>query len=194
MGGGWLLKPWLLKSGATLVCLGLAAILAVVVVQHFSPQAPPPAEQVARESRDWLQQTKSQPWRKESLAQRLKRHPIDREIAAPARRWQAIATPYADDATAYDLADPGKQPAVLFVVATNRRFEAPLAPPRDPQSTTMGEAIGVWKRDQRLYVLAVEGGAGRYRSFLRHQGEMALAESTTPATGRLRAVFLTVID
>ena len=81
-------------------------------------------------------------------------------------RWRRISDFLDCRGVAYDLAPRGGARATLYVVkypAAGLPAVAPLRP-----FTTRNRSTAAWKKGSLLYVLVVEGGPKRYRSFLNY--------------------------
>jgi hypothetical protein len=85
-------------------------------------------------------------------------------LAAPTG-WQWITSRAGGGGVAYQLQDARGATAMLYVMQMGRR-DLPSHPPAQPQSTTLGKAVGYWQSGNRVYVLVVAGDERDYRSFI----------------------------
>lgn len=111
---------------------------------------------------DWLQALDSHPgaWR---TVQPPRDFAIPSAVMAPSVSWQRVAL--YGPGVAYKLVHAKAGAAMLYVVRLSRPG-LPTAPPRAPQSTTGGKAVGYWQSGGLIYVLVVPGDERNYRSFV----------------------------
>ena len=80
-------------------------------------------------------------------------------------RWRRIDEFLGREGVAYDLAPPGSPRATLYVIKRKvpnlRDF-----PPPNPATNSRNQFAAAWQSGGLLYVLVVDGGAGRYRDVL----------------------------
>lgn len=91
--------------------------------------------------------------------------PLSRQVrATPATTWRQVQL-LGTDAVAYDLIGPRGVRATLYVV---RADVAELAskPPRQPLRATAGFASSVWRENDLVCLLVVEGNRDDYRWFV----------------------------
>lgn len=70
----------------------------------------------------------------------------------------------------YRFGPAGRSDAMLFVVdAATLPGEVPSSPPPAPSWTSEGFAVGMWRRGDKLYVVAVRGDARDYAQLVRRQ-------------------------
>lgn len=142
-----------------------AAALVMILVQVTRPRDTLSPAQVARATRDWVVQLDEEAWRQGPPPGHEYRHPaLDFHLEG----WQHVEAMGDPEAVAY-LASvpPAWSRAVLFVVETHQGQLLPSQPPTVPDSTTGNLCIGVWKSDDRLFALAVNGTQRTYRRVLK---------------------------
>jgi hypothetical protein len=87
-------------------------------------------------------------------------------------RWRPLdETLLGRRGAAYELSAPGAPRAVLYVLAMRGESGSPELPPLATDSTaapasTGGCSLGVWREDDRVVVLVVEGDERRYRNYV----------------------------
>jgi hypothetical protein len=155
----------------TVVAGGLgatAALLAFLLVVPFSGIGEPRADdRLPGEVLAWTDAVVQQGWNTDFQAQPLRDHPLDRAVRAIPQRWCVIRTAYDQQTVVYDLAPRGRGLALVFCLRSRVRTSAlPESPPWNVFPATGGLTLGVWRRGELVYVLAVQGGAERYRALI----------------------------
>jgi hypothetical protein len=70
----------------------------------------------------------------------------------------------------YRFGHADRSDAMLFVVdAATLPVDLPASPPASPSWTSEGFAVGMWRRGDKLYVVAVRGDARDYAQLIRRQ-------------------------
>jgi len=131
------------------------------------------ATQVASKAQGWITQLDPEAWQRTIPPRDDYRHSA---IQFPLNAWQHFSVPLDDQAIAYQgLVPPARSRAWLLVITTRKGRLLPSRPPTVPDSTTGNVCIGVWKSDDKLYVLAVQGTQQTYRRLLRTNAIALLA-------------------
>lgn len=87
-------------------------------------------------------------------------------------RWRTLSEPLLGrNGVAYELTAPAAPRAVLYVLSLGGDRGAPGLPPLTTDSTaapstTGGCSMGMWREDDRMVVLVVDGDERRYRAFV----------------------------
>jgi hypothetical protein len=127
----------------------------------------PDSETLPAEVVQWINDLGRSPWNDDVAQAPFGEYPLDPAVQVAPRRWKRWTTRYDAQAVVYELSSAGQGLAVAFCIRTGR---APSALPTVPGvaclSNTGGMAIGAWQRDGMVYILAVQGGARRYRAFV----------------------------
>ena len=102
--------------------------------------------------------------------QEIGRFSLDTRVNFHPDRWQAISLGTGNDAVVYSDAFARRDSLYLFVIeiGSDAEIDLPSNPPRAADWNSRGWYVGVWKRDHRVYALAVKGnGARDYKRLLR---------------------------
>lgn len=158
-------RTWAVLAGSLAAVAALVGFL--LVAPQFGVREPVADERLPREIMVWNDAVVRQGWKDDVRAAELSERPLDRDVRGMPRRWCRIATAYDSGTIVYDLAPPGADEAVVFCIRSKARNSAlPDAPPWNAFSATGGLTLGVWRRGEMVYVLAVRGDARRYREFI----------------------------
>lgn len=155
----------------TFVAGGLAAtaaLFAFLLVAPFSGIGEPRADdRLPGEVLAWTDAVVQQGWNTDFQAQPLRDYPLDRAVRAIPQRWCVIRTAYDRQTVVYDVAPRGRDLALVFCLRSRVRTSAlPELPPWNVFPASGGLTLGVWRRGELVYVLAVRGGAERYRALI----------------------------
>ena len=145
-----------------------AALIGFLLVgQRFGVTEPVADERLPGEILAWDEAVLRQGWNDNVRATEPGERPLDRAVRGMPRRWCQIATRYDSKTIVYDLAPPGADQAVVFCMRSKAGTTSlPNAPPWKAFSASGGLTLGVWRRGDMVYVLAVRGGPRRYREFI----------------------------
>lgn len=149
-----------------------AAALVMLMFQVMSSRDTLSPAQVAQAARGWIAQLDEERWQQGTPPGNEYRHPaLDFHV----EDWQHVQALGDSQAVAYRASvPPAWSRAVLFVVETDQGRLLPNHPPTVPDSTTGNICIGVWKSDERLFALAVNGTQRTYRRVLKTHAIAAL--------------------
>jgi hypothetical protein len=158
-------RRWL-RVAVPLIAVSLSLLFTIGYLAQPRPE-PKTTERLRAEVHDWREQIVRNGWRNDLAAAPLNDRPLTGDIVAKPRRWCRIATRYDSAAVVYDLAGPDRPFAHVYCMRIDRRHsDLSTTPPLTPYRPTGRVSLGVWRRGQMVYVLAVEGGAERYGEFL----------------------------
>jgi len=121
--------------------------------------------QVAQWSRQWIRGLDEESWQAKRAP--VERFPMDPGLPFRFSRWQSFRALNNAPAVAYmaEMA-PDHSRAFLLVIRTRSGSNLSEFPPIEPNSTTQGTCIGVWKSRGYLYVLFVPGSRRHYRQLM----------------------------
>jgi hypothetical protein len=175
-------RRWAIVSAAL---ASAALVFLALFVSGISRPVPEPTAEFAGEVIAWSEVTASrQDWRSDFASPELEGYRFDPALRATPRRWTWLRTPYHPATLVYDLTSPRDAPIYLYCLpAAARRSSLPGAPPEKPFSTTGGFTLGMWQRDDVVYVLSVQGGQRRYRSLI--DSTVLLGRSDRPQPARV---------
>jgi hypothetical protein len=157
-------RPWGLVAAAAAVVA--ASVLVVFLVNGGAPE-PVANVSLQRDVTAWAGQVVRRGWSDDLASPLLRTRPLDDAIAANPRRWCQVETRYDDQTLVYDLAGSDADFALVFCLRSPARDSVlPPMPPHKPYPPTGGVRLGVWRRGDLVYVLAVKGDEKRYRQFL----------------------------
>lgn len=141
--------------------IAVAASMAVVLTTawFWSRRAPVTAENLSARVASWRQQIDPNAW--QSTGSAPGSYPVSQRVLGRRFGWQPVGQGVV---VAYDLAGPGKSPAVLLVVRV-RIAGLPKRPPARA-TWTQNRSVAAWQSGELLYVLVVDGPAARYRRLL----------------------------
>jgi len=159
---------WWNRWPARVAAAALSAAALILVMYHALGWNDTLASgQVVQAARGWIATLNEQHWRQSTPPGDEYQHPA---LNFPLDAWQYVEAMGDAQAVAYRATvPPDRARAVLFVVHTRKGRLLPERPPTVPDSTTGNVCIGVWKRDDHLYVLAVQGTQQTYRRLLKTQ-------------------------
>jgi hypothetical protein len=145
----------------------LIAVAAWAIVKMY-PAPKVPLETLAHRALRWVDQLLTQPWK--SLDENgpeglVPGYPLEPSLRAGPLRFQQFGDER-DTVVAYDLAAPGQPIAAQFTIRTSREYDVPGVMMSKPLWSSGPYCIGACQRDGVLYVLVVEGDAGRFRQFV----------------------------
>lgn len=149
-------------------CTALAVLAAfVLLVPYFRAAEPLADDRLPGEILAWSEAVVRQGWNEDLLAAQALTRPLDRAVRANPQRWCSIATDYDSQTVVYDLASRGAEMALVFCMRCPvSHSQLPQLPPGTAFSATGGLTLGVWRRGDLVYVLAVRGGQNRYRQLI----------------------------
>lgn len=158
-------RVWSVVAGT---CTAIAVLAAVaLLVPYFRAAEPLPDDRLPGEILAWSEAVVRQGWNEDLLAAQALTRPLDRAVRANPRRWCSIATAYDSQTVVYDVASRGGELALVFCMRCPvSRSQLPPLPPGTAFSATGGLTLGVWRRGDLVYVLAVRGGPNRYRQLI----------------------------
>lgn len=162
---------------ATGLTAAAAVLAAALLLNHFLLKSvePQPNGAFRTEVVAWLEAVAEGPWEADFRAEQLQAHPMDGAIRALPSGWRPFATKYDAHCVVYNLSGRSATPALLFCMqCPSAQSSMSSLPQRTPFSTTGGVAIGMWRRGDLVYVLAVQGGGRQYRSLLERTIEIGL--------------------
>ncbi len=123
---------------------------------------------VDQSAREWLDSLDPEAWQQTQPPSG--RWPRREQVQFPMVGWQEFQALGDSRAVAYlGSVPPAQSEAYLLVIRTRRGRDLPESPPYDPNSTTGGLCVGVWKSDDGLCVLMVRGDQHTYRRLLNLQ-------------------------
>ncbi len=157
---GWSRRRWLVAgAAASAAAIGGLLLLPKLLTPTMN------ASELIGEAPKWIEQL-DETWNEDRSAAPPD-YPFSTHLSVGFSGWQRCVTTLDDYGTAYRLSSRynlGKS-AVLFVTAHPHRIKDVTAtPPANPLSDTAGQASGLWREKDRLYVLVVPGSARQYRS------------------------------
>lgn len=161
-----------------------AAVLAFLLGVPYSGIGEPRADdRLPGEVLAWTEAVVREGWNRDFEAAALRDHPLDSAVRAAPQRWCLIATAYDQQTVVYDLASRGGDLALVFCMRSRVRTSAlPELPPWNAFSATGGLMLGVWRRGDLVYVLAVRGSAARYRALIEAPPLIGSAPSGRPVS------------
>jgi hypothetical protein len=145
------------------------------LIRQFLPGAgePRPDEAFRLLVQAWSKDAAAGPWQNDFRGPALEAYPLDAAVRVLPSGWRRFATPYDSEGLVYNLSSRSKASALLFCFRCEvAQSELATMPPRSPFSTTGGIAIGMWRRGDLVYVLAVQGGAPQYQNLLNKPTEI----------------------
>ena len=173
-------QRWLHVSAGLAAVLSLSLLLAVLVIHNAGSDEPIANDRLRQDVSDWKSQVVRRGWQSNLSEPKLDERPWATSINAAPRRWCQIDTRYDKSTIVYDLA-PGEKSALLFCMHVEASdSELPKTPPVKPYAPTGRICLGVWRRGDMVYILAVDGGEARYNRFLGSSILIALATSAPP--------------
>jgi len=124
----------------------------------------------------WKTQLARQPrWSEDLSHRRLLFYPAPAFLAGKPVRWAPAPSEFDRFGVVYELASPRGASGLLFVYSVSpSELRLPAAPPARPQSLAAGGASAAWLESNRMYVVSVDGGAGRYRELVGGGGQLAM--------------------
>ncbi len=153
-------RTWIVLSAG----VATAALVGFLLVGwYFGAAEPVAGDRLAGEILEWNVTVQKQGWNDNVQAAELRERPLDRAVRGVPRRWCQIRTVYDSRTMVYDLTPPGGAFAVVFCMHSKAGASSL---PNVPFSATGGLTLGVWRRGDMVYVLAVQGGPRRYREFI----------------------------
>ena len=160
---GWTRRRWL----AIVALASAAAIGGLLLVPGLrTPRIK--AGELSLKALDWIDAL-DETWN-DDLSATPESLPISIHLSARLNGWQTWQTPppLNEDSTAYRLSPFARgKAAVLFVIKRPNRIQGlTTTPPARPLANMNGRASGVWRENERLYVLVVRGGKRQYQNCL----------------------------
>lgn len=157
---------WSRRAMLSATACAAAVILVAVSLAYWHWSDPLTTELVVDRVQTWVEMIVPSGWRNDDTP--TADYPLDPGLALYNVAWQRVDLPYDSAAVVYrgELA-PNRSPALLFVVKTPHGKTLPSIPPTQPDSSTGGQCIGVWKFQDNLYVLVVPGSSSDYLRALR---------------------------
>ncbi len=152
------------------VAASVVSVAALVAIAFYlaRPDDNLTAAQVAESALQWRESLNPESW--QTIQEPLDRYPVDRSLRFYVVGWQPLDALGDSDSVAYLAHLPqGQSNAYLLVLRTSRGRALDPVPPRNPDATTGGFCVGVWKKDDCLYVLMVPGNRSEYRRLLKSQ-------------------------
>jgi hypothetical protein len=151
------------------VPLAAASLVLLVGVFYFRRTQPEPRadERLRAETGDWRDLILRNGWQEDLTSAVPGSRPPAADIAVQPRRWCQIQTRYDSATVVYDLAGRGRPFAHVYCMRVPmHRSRLPSTPPLMPYRPTGRVSLGVWRRGEMVYVLAVQGDSERYSEFL----------------------------
>ena len=164
-------RQWLLVGGS----LGLAAVIGVCVIQFLSGRSRSISQQeLAGDVTACIDGLRTANWHP-AAAGLPNGVVLDPSVSVTPRQWLTLPVPHSagwsGSVTAIDLARPGQERAVLFVVRSSATFAVQDTPtPTALLSITGGYKATAWQTRGLLFVLVVKE-RGRLEDFLRKAPE-----------------------
>ena len=158
-------RVWTIAASSLATIAALVAFL--LLVPYFRVAEPRVDDRLPGEVWSWTDAVVREGWKTDFDAPQLRDRPLDRAIRPVPQRWCSISTAYDPDTVVYDVSSHAGELALVFCMrARVRTSQLPEVPPWNGFAATGGLTLGVWRRGDMVYVLAVRGGASRYRALL----------------------------
>lgn len=160
-------RIWPIMAGSLTAVAALGGFL--LLVPYFGVGEPrADDERLPDEIMLWADAVVRQGWNEDLQTPEVLERPLDRRaVRASPQRWCSIATAYDSQTVVYDVAPRGTEMALVFCMRSRvRNSTLREMPPWNAVSATGGLTLGVWRREDLVYVLVVRGGPLRYRELI----------------------------